>query len=180
MDLPGHPFFPVPLLISQLLGYVLGDSKGLASRLCLQRWQPLLLGTSVTLRPLPKPKTIKKRTKNFIWHQSDPYVKIKLNWQKPRGTDNRAHRRFKSQILMPNTGYGSDKKTEHRLPSGFQKSPAHSMKELEGLLVCNKSQCAESADNVSTKNHKTAVESAAQLAPRVASPNARLCREENE
>lgn len=81
---------------------------------------------------------------------------------------------------MPSPGYGSDKKTEHRLPSGFQKSPAHSIKELEGLLVCNKSQYAGSADNVSTKNHKTTAERAAQLAPRVDSPNARLRREENE
>ncbi|XP_044118165.1 60S ribosomal protein L32-like [Neovison vison] len=141
---------------------------------------PLLLGITVTLRPLPKPETIKKRTKEFLWHQSHPYVKIKLNWQKPQGTDYRVHKRFKSQILMPSPGYGSDKKTEHRLPSGFQKSPAHSIKELEGLLVCNKSQYAGSADNVSTKNHKTTAERAAQLAPRVDSPNARLRREENE
>lgn len=31
----------------------------------------LLLGVMATLRPLTKPKIIRKRTKKFIWHQSD-------------------------------------------------------------------------------------------------------------
>uniref|UniRef100_A0A2R9AE28 60S ribosomal protein L32 n=1 Tax=Pan paniscus TaxID=9597 RepID=A0A2R9AE28_PANPA len=113
------------------------------------------------LRPLVKPKIIKKRTKKFIWHQSDRYVKIKRNWWKPRGIDNRVHRRFRVQILMPNTGYGSNKKTKHILPSGFQKFLVHNVKELEVLLM-------------------SIVERAAQLAVRVTNPNARLCSKENE
>uniref|UniRef100_A0A8C0S7B6 60S ribosomal protein L32 n=1 Tax=Canis lupus familiaris TaxID=9615 RepID=A0A8C0S7B6_CANLF len=72
------------------------------------------------LRPLVKPKIVKKRTKKFIRHQSDRYAKIKRNWWKPRGIDNRVCRRFKGQILMPNIGYGSNKKTKHMLPSGFR------------------------------------------------------------
>ncbi|XP_045403241.1 60S ribosomal protein L32-like [Lemur catta] len=125
------------------------------------------------LRPLVKPKIIKNRTKKFIQHQSDRYVKIKHNWRKPRGIDNRVRRRFKGQILMPNIGYGSNKKTKHMLPSGFCKF-------LEVLLMCNKSYCAEIAHDVSSKNHKAIVERAAQLAIRVTNPNARLRSEENE
>ena len=132
------------------------------------------------LRPLVKPKIIKKRTKKFIWHQSDRYVKIKHNWWKRRGIDNRVHRRFKGQILMPNIGYGSNKKTKHMLPSGFQKFLVHTVKELEVLLMCNKSYCAKIAHNVSSKNHKAIVERAAQLAIRVTNPSARLRSEENE
>ncbi|XP_011838995.1 PREDICTED: 60S ribosomal protein L32 isoform X1 [Mandrillus leucophaeus] len=90
------------------------------------------------LRPLVKPKIVKKRTKKFIRHQSDRYVKIKRNWRKPRGIDNRVRRRFKGQILMPNIGYGSNKKTKHMLPSGFRKFLVHNVKELEVLLMCNK------------------------------------------
>ncbi|XP_035582220.1 60S ribosomal protein L32-like [Zalophus californianus] len=94
------------------------------------------------LRPLVNPKIIKKRTKKFSQHQSDRYVKIKHNRQKPRGTDNRVHRRFRGQILMPNIGYGSHKKTKHMLPSGFWKFLLHDVKELEVLLMCRDcSQC---------------------------------------
>uniref|UniRef100_A0A2R9B1P2 Ribosomal protein L32 n=1 Tax=Pan paniscus TaxID=9597 RepID=A0A2R9B1P2_PANPA len=115
------------------------------------------------LRPLVKPKIIKKRTKKFIWHQSDQYVKIKRNCRKPRGIDNRVRRRFKGQILI-----------------GCRKFLVHNIKELEVLLMCNKSYCAEIAHNVSSKNRKAIVETAAQLAIRVTNPNARLCSEENE
>ncbi|XP_037587828.1 60S ribosomal protein L32-like [Cebus imitator] len=137
-------------------------------------------GITATLRPLVKPKIVKKRTKKFIRHESERYIKIKRDWRKPRGIDNRFPRRFKSQILMPNIGYGSNKKTEHMLPSGFWKFLVHNVKELEVLLMCNKSYCAEIAHNVSSKNRKAIVERAAQMTIRVTIPNARLHSEENE
>nr|XP_044999483.1 60S ribosomal protein L32-like [Jaculus jaculus] len=126
-------------------------------------------------------KIVKKRTKKFIWHQSDRFVKIRCNRQKPRGIDNRVQRRFKGQILMPIIGYESSKKTKHTLPSGFRKFLVHSVKELEALLIMfSKSYCAETAHKVSSKNCKTMVERAVQLAIRVTNPNARLNSEENE
>nr|KAF6471670.1 hypothetical protein HJG59_011042 [Molossus molossus] len=106
--------------------------------------------------------------------QSDRYVKIKRNWREPRGIDNRVRRRFKGQILMPNMGYGSNQKTKHMLPSGFRKFLVHDVKELEVLLMCNESYCAEIAHNVSSKNRRAIVERAAQLAISVTNPNARL------
>ena len=47
------------------------------------------------------------------------------------------------------------------------------------LLIWNKSYCAETARSVSSKNRKTMVERAAELAVRVTNPNVRLCSEEN-
>ncbi|XP_056117265.1 LOW QUALITY PROTEIN: 60S ribosomal protein L32-like [Rhinichthys klamathensis goyatoka] len=135
------------------------------------------------LRPLTKPNIVKKRTKKFIRHQSDRYVKISKNWRKPRGIDYRVRRRFKGQMLMPNIGYGSNKKTKHMLPSGFKKFLVHNIKELEVLMMCNKIHCAEIAHNVSAKEtlgRKLIVERAAQLAIKVTNPNARLRSEENE
>ncbi|XP_044897976.1 60S ribosomal protein L32-like [Felis catus] len=141
---------------------------------------PFPVGIIAALGPLAKPKVIKKRTKKFIWHQLDQYVKIKCNWQKPRVIDNRVCRRFKGQILMPRIGYKSNKKTKHMLPGGSQKFLVHGVKELEVLLMYSKSYCAEIAHSVFSKNCKAVVERAAQLALRVTNPNARLHGEKNE
>ncbi|XP_036608379.1 60S ribosomal protein L32-like [Trichosurus vulpecula] len=132
------------------------------------------------LRHLVKLKIIKKRTKKFICHQPNRYVTIRRNWCKPRGTDNRVRRRFKDQILMPNIGCGSNKKTKYMLPCRFRKFLVHDVKELEVLLMCNKSYCAKIAHNASSKNQKVIVERAAQLAIKITNPNARLRSEENE
>ncbi|XP_004645164.1 60S ribosomal protein L32-like [Octodon degus] len=140
----------------------------------------------VAPKPLVKPKIIKKRTKGwgdsskFIQHQSDRRGQFQCNWWKPRGIDSRVRRRFKGQILMPNRGYGSNKKTKHMLPSGFRKLLVQNAKELEVLLRCNESHCAEIAHNVASKNRKATVERAAPVAIQVTNPSARLRSEENE
>merc|ERR1712243_173733 len=91
--------------------------------------------TIMALRPLVKPNIVKKRTKKFIRHQSDRYLRVKPNWRKPKGIDNRVRRRFKGQYLMPNIGYGSAKNTRHLCPDGFKKFVVHNVAELEMLLM---------------------------------------------
>ena len=132
------------------------------------------------IRPLIKPKIVKKRTKKFIRHQSDRYHKLKTNWRKPKGIDNRVRRRFKGQYKMPNVGYGSNKKTRHMLPDGFRKFLVHNVKELEVLMMSNRTFAAEIAHNVSSRKRKLIVERAQQLAIKVTNANARLRSEENE
>ncbi|ODM93257.1 60S ribosomal protein L32 [Orchesella cincta] len=134
----------------------------------------------MALRPALKPRIVKKRTNKFIRHQSDRYVKVKDNWRKPKGIDNRVRRRFKGQYLMPNIGYGSAKATRHMLPTGFIKVLVHNTKELEMLMMQNRKYCAEIAHGVSSKKRKAIVERAQELSIRVTNANARLRSEDNE
>ena len=106
----------------------------------------------MALTPASRPKIVKKRTKKFIRHQSDRYVKLSDSWRKPKGIDNRVRRKFKGMYLMPNIGYGSSAKTRHMMPSGFKKVLVNNMKELEVLMMQNKTYCAEIARGVSAKN----------------------------
>lgn len=82
----------------------------------------------MAITPASRPKIVKKRSKQFIRHQSDRYDKLTRSWRKPKGIDNRVRRKFKGMYLMPNIGYGSAKATRHMLPTGFRKVVVHNMK----------------------------------------------------
>ncbi|KAK6122207.1 hypothetical protein DH2020_044047 [Rehmannia glutinosa] len=154
--------------------------------------------------PLLSKRIVKKRVKKFKRVQSDRFVSVKViswstlllrhtitateiesklrvtNWRRPKGIDSRVRRKFKGCTLMPNIGYGSDKKTRHYLPNGFKKFVVHNVKELEVLMMHNRTYCAEIAHNVSTKKRKDIVERAAQLDIVVTNKLARLRSQEDE
>jgi large subunit ribosomal protein L32e len=72
---------------------------------------------------------------------------------------------------MPKIGYGSAKKTRHLLPNGFRKFPVSNLKELELLLMHNRTYAAE-------KNRIAILERAAQLNVKVVNANARVRSQE--
>uniref|UniRef100_A0A3B3SBS4 60S ribosomal protein L32 n=1 Tax=Paramormyrops kingsleyae TaxID=1676925 RepID=A0A3B3SBS4_9TELE len=98
-----------------------------------------------TRRHLIKPKILKKRTKKLIRHQSDRCVKIKKNWRKPR--DNRVRRRFKGQMLMLTVTTAARRRNTCCL-QGSGSYLVHNIKELEALMMSNKTHCAEITHNV--------------------------------
>ncbi|KAL4193544.1 hypothetical protein AMTRI_Chr06g177260 [Amborella trichopoda] len=130
--------------------------------------------------PLLNKKIVKKRVKKFKRPQSDRKISVKENWRRPKGIDSRVRRKFKGVTLMPNIGYGSNKKTRHYLPNGFKKFVVHNANELDLLLMHNRTFCAEIAHNVSTLKRKSIVERAAQLDIAVTNKLARLRSQEDE
>ncbi|KAJ7568671.1 hypothetical protein O6H91_01G043300 [Diphasiastrum complanatum] len=130
--------------------------------------------------PLVKTKIIKKRVKKFKRAQSDRKISVKTNWRRPKGIDSRVRRKFKGTVLMPNIGYGSNKKTRHVLPSGFVKFVVNNVADLELLLMHNRKYSAEIAHNVSTLKRKAIVERAAQLNIALTNGAARLRSQEDE
>ena len=52
---------------------------------------------------------------------------------------------------MPKIGYGSDRTTRYYLPNGLKKFIVRNVKDLDVLLMNNRTYCAEIAHNVSTR-----------------------------
>lgn len=106
---------------------------------------------------------------------------LQESWRRPKGIDSRVRRKFKGcGIIMPNIGYGTNKKTRHILPNGFLKFVVHNLKDLEVLMMHNRKYCAEIAHNVSTLKRKAIVERAAELNIKVTNAGARVRTEEDE
>merc|ERR1712194_388254 len=113
--------------------------------------------------PADKRKIVKKRVKKFPRFQADRFKRMNQAWRKPRGIDGRVRRKFKGSTLMPSIGYGSNKKTRHRLRNGFYKFRVQSPADLEMLLMHNEKYAVEVAHNVGAKKRKEIVERADQL-----------------
>lgn len=79
---------------------------------------------------------------------------------------------------MPKIGYGSAKKTRHLLPNGFRKITVSNVRELDLLLMHNRTYAAEIAHNVSSKKRVGILERAAQLNVKVINAGARLRSQE--
>jgi large subunit ribosomal protein L32e len=130
--------------------------------------------------PLNKKTIVKKRTKKFARHQSDLFWRIgRSSWRKPKGIDGRVRRRFKGAIPMPSIGYGSDKQTRNIHPHGFKTVVVNNVKELEMLMMHNRTYAATVAHSVSLKSRREIITRAEQLAIRVTNANAKLRAEED-
>jgi len=120
---------------------------------------------------------VKKRTAHFNRHQSDRFKCVPSAWRKPKGIDNRVRRRFKGQAAMPSIGYGSNKKTRHMMPSGHKAFLVHNPKEVELLLMHNRTYAAEIAHSVSSRKRVEIVAKAKALGVKVTNSKARLTTE---
>merc|ERR1712144_41045 len=138
-----------------------------------------VLGSSMAV-PMSRPKIVKKKTNKFKRHQSDLHDRVSESWRRPKGIDSRVRRKFKGKVLMPNIGYGSNKKTRHMLPDGFKKFLINNVSDLELLMMYNRTYAAEVASSVSRKTREAILERAKVLDIKVTNASARMQSEESE
>ncbi|KAH9903717.1 ribosomal protein L32e [Xylariomycetidae sp. FL2044] len=117
---------------------------------------------------------VKKRTKHFTRHQSDRFKCLAPNWRKPKGIDNRVRRRFRGSQPMPSIGYGSNKKTRYMMPSGHKAFVVNNVKDVELLLMHNRTYAAEIAHNVSSRKRIDIIAKAKELSIKVTNPKAKV------
>merc|ERR1712179_643361 len=138
-----------------------------------------VLGSSMAV-PMSRPKIVKKKTTKFKRHQSDLFARVGESWRRPKGIDSRVRRKFKGKVLMPNIGYGSNKKTRHMLPDGFKKFLINNVSDLELLMMYNRTYAAEVAHSASRKTREAILERAKVLDIKVTNASARMQSEESE
>ncbi|KIH61535.1 ribosomal protein L32 [Ancylostoma duodenale] len=137
-----------------------------------------------------KVKIVKKKVTKFKRHESESlfmrgnvllrYHRLKPNWRKPKGIDNRVRRRFRGMRAMPTIGFGSDKRTKFVLPCGYKKVLVRNVKDLDMLLMQSFRYIGEVAHTVSAQSRKAIVERAAQLNIKLTNGHARIRTEESE
>ncbi|KAK7726401.1 60S ribosomal protein L32 [Botryosphaeria dothidea] len=120
---------------------------------------------------------VKKHTKRFNRHQSDRFKCVDPSWRKPKGIDNRVRRRFKGQAAMPKIGYGSNKKTRHMMPSGHKAFLVNNTRDVDILLMHNRTYAAEIAHAVSARKRIEIVNRAKQLGVKVTNAKAKVTTE---
>ncbi|CAM1510169.1 Fc.00g005040.m01.CDS01 [Cosmosporella sp. VM-42] len=120
---------------------------------------------------------VKKRTKRFERHQSDRFKCVDPSWRRPKGIDSRVRRRFRGTIAMPSIGYGSNKKTRYMMPSGHKAFLVSNTKDVELLLMHNRTYAAEIAHNVSSRKRIDIIARAKQLGVKVTNPKAKVTTE---
>ncbi|PGH35963.1 60S ribosomal protein L32 [[Emmonsia] crescens] len=115
--------------------------------------------------------------KRFNRHQSDRFKCVDASWRKPKGIDNRVRRRFSGQAAMPKIGYGSNKKTRHMTPSGHKVFLVQNPKDVELLLMHNRTYAAEIGHAVSSGKRIDIIAKAKALGVKVTNPKGRLTTE---
>jgi len=78
-------------------------------------------------------KRVKKNKPNFSRQESWRYVRLKENWRRPKGLDNKMRRKIKGWPPTVNTGYRGPKVARGLHPSGYEEVLIHNTKELKDI-----------------------------------------------
>ena len=76
---------------------------------------------------------VKKNKPNFRRHESWRYDRLKQNWRKPRGLDNKMRQKVKGWPASPNVGYRGPRKSRNLHPSGFKEVQVFNLDNLANI-----------------------------------------------
>lgn len=76
---------------------------------------------------------VKKSKPNFVRQESWRYKRLKENWRRPRGLDNKMRRKIKGWPPTVNVGYRGPKIARGLHPSGYQEVLVYNLKDLKGI-----------------------------------------------
>ena len=65
-------------------------------------------------------KRVKAKKPNFVRQESWKYIRLKENWRRPHGLDNKVRKRFKGWPARVSAGYRGPKSARALHPSGFE------------------------------------------------------------
>ena len=123
-------------------------------------------------------KTV-KRVKPFRRFHSDRYIRPDESWRKPRGIDNRTRRRYKSTPRLVKIGYRNERKTRYTV-RGFKKFLLRDPKDIELLLMNNRTHAGEISHSISAKKRVDILNRAKELNVRIINPSGKVRKTPSE
>ena len=106
-------------------------------------------------------KRAKKKKPAFVRPESWRYMKLKENWRRPRGLDNKMRRKIKGWPPSVSVGYKGPKVARGLHPSGYKEVLVHNAKELSSIDP--KTEAARIAHTVGKKKRTQILAEAKKL-----------------
>merc|ERR1712167_533218 len=100
--------------------------------------------------------------------------------RKVRGIDCFTRRRMKGTQKMPKIGNKQEAKTRHILPNGFRKMLISNDKDIELLLMNNRTYCGEISQRIGVSKRLRIVQRAKELNVRLTNAQAKSKKESTE
>jgi large subunit ribosomal protein L32e len=78
-------------------------------------------------------KRVKAKKPNFVRQESWKYMRLKENWRRPHGLDNKVRKRFKGWPARVSIGYRGPKSARALHPSGFEDIIVYNVDDLRQI-----------------------------------------------